>query len=130
MDTHTSLVLADASSAAASALSLLLGFVLLAGLIVAYFVPTILANRRHTVNVGAVAVINVLLGWTCIGWIVALAMAAGGMTHGQLTGMRTIPAPAPEPTISPDGRWWWDGSQWQPIRIPPAPPPALSEPPP
>lgn len=22
-------------------------------------------------------------------------------------------------TISPDGRWWWDGAQWQPIAVPP-----------
>lgn len=128
MDTHTWLVLADTTNPVASAGLLLLGFATLAGLVVAYFVPTFIANRRHTVNVGAVAVVNVLLGWTCIGWIIALAMAAGGMTNEQLTGTRMIPAPAPAPTISPDGQWWWDGSQWQPIRIPP-PPPALGAPP-
>lgn len=40
-----------------------------------YFLPLIVAWRRHVVNVGSVAVINVLLGWTLIGWVVALAMA-------------------------------------------------------
>ena len=40
-----------------------------------YFVPTIVAVVRKVTNQGSVAVINVLLGWTIIGWIVALAMA-------------------------------------------------------
>lgn len=40
-----------------------------------YFLPSIVAWRRHVVNVGSVVVVNVLLGWTFIGWVVALAMA-------------------------------------------------------
>ncbi len=41
-----------------------------------YFLPTIVAASRHVTNVGSVAVINLFLGWTFIGWVVALAMAA------------------------------------------------------
>jgi hypothetical protein len=26
-----------------------------------------------------------------------------------------------EPQLSPDGRWWWDGQQWQPVTGRPAP---------
>lgn len=26
--------------------------------------------------------------------------------------------------LSPDGRWWWDGSKWQPVEQPPPGPPA------
>jgi len=40
-----------------------------------YFLPSILALMRKVPNVGSVIVINVFLGWTFIGWIVALAMA-------------------------------------------------------
>ncbi len=40
-----------------------------------YFIPTIVAGHRHVTNVGSIAVINVFLGWTFIGWVVALAMA-------------------------------------------------------
>lgn len=40
-----------------------------------YFIPTIVAYVRHVPNAGSVAVINVFLGWTLIGWVVALAMA-------------------------------------------------------
>lgn len=44
-------------------------------LIVLYFAPTIEAYRRHVVDRGSVLVINLFLGWTLIGWVVALAMA-------------------------------------------------------
>lgn len=40
-----------------------------------YFVPTIVAVIRKVTNQGSIAVVNVFLGWTLIGWIVALAMA-------------------------------------------------------
>ena len=43
-----------------------------------YFLPTFVAAKRETENAGAVFVINLFLGWTFLGWIVALAMAAGG----------------------------------------------------
>ena len=51
----------------------IIGFLLLAGL---YFLPTIIGSQRKVVNMGSVFVINLLLGWTVIGWVVALAMAA------------------------------------------------------
>ncbi len=50
------------------------GLILLA---VGYFVPTISAAGRHVRNVGSVVVINLFLGWTVIGWVIALAMAFG-----------------------------------------------------
>jgi hypothetical protein len=40
-----------------------------------YFLPTIIAVLQHRSNVAAVAVINALLGWSFVGWIVALVMA-------------------------------------------------------
>jgi hypothetical protein len=40
-----------------------------------YFVPSIVALARGVPNVGSVVVIDVFLGWTFIGWVVALAMA-------------------------------------------------------
>lgn len=49
-----------------------------AGLIIVvllYFVPSIVAASRKVSNAGSVFVINLLLGWTMIGWVVALAMA-------------------------------------------------------
>ncbi len=40
-----------------------------------YFLPTVVAVARKVTNQGSVAVINIFLGWTMIGWVVALAMA-------------------------------------------------------
>jgi hypothetical protein len=41
-----------------------------------YFIPTIVGVIRKVPNIGSVIVINFFLGWTLIGWVVALAMAA------------------------------------------------------
>lgn len=41
-----------------------------------YFIPLIVAAVRKVPNVGSVAVLNIFLGWTLVGWVVALAMAA------------------------------------------------------
>lgn len=53
--------------------------VIFLGLIVAvlvYFVPTVVAFSRGVPNKGSVLVLNLFLGWTLVGWVVALAMAA------------------------------------------------------
>jgi hypothetical protein len=43
--------------------------------IAAYFAPSIVALVRKPPSRGSVIVVDVLLGWSVIGWIVALAMA-------------------------------------------------------
>jgi hypothetical protein len=40
-----------------------------------YFVPSVVGAIRGVPNIGSIIVINVFLGWTFIGWVVALAMA-------------------------------------------------------
>jgi hypothetical protein len=41
-----------------------------------YFLPTIVALTRGASRTTAVIVINLLLAWTVIGWIVALVLAS------------------------------------------------------
>lgn len=41
----------------------------------AYFAPTLVAIGRRVTNQGSVFVIDLFLGWTVIGWVIALAMA-------------------------------------------------------
>jgi hypothetical protein len=41
----------------------------------AYFVPMHVALQRKVKDASSIAVINVLLGWTIIGWAVALSMS-------------------------------------------------------
>lgn len=40
-----------------------------------YFLPTILAFHRYHSSRGAIFVINLFFGWTCIGWILTLIWA-------------------------------------------------------
>jgi hypothetical protein len=46
-----------------------------------YFVPTLIAFDRQVVNKWSVLVVNGLLGWTLIGWAVALALAVRDSTR-------------------------------------------------
>ena len=40
-----------------------------------YFLPTIIAAARHKTNLVGIFLVNFLLGWSVIGWIVALVWA-------------------------------------------------------
>ncbi len=79
-------------------------------LVVPYFIPTIVGVIRKVPNIGSVIVVNLLLGWTLIGWVVALAMAA-----------RSVP---PGPTqIHIQQQQWPPGATPSPPGGPPPPPP-------
>jgi hypothetical protein len=45
-------------------------------LLAMYFLPSIVALVRHRHNTGAILMLNLFLGWTCIGWVVAMVWAA------------------------------------------------------
>ena len=51
-----------------------LGFTILL-LIVFYFVPAVIAKQRDANNFGVIFGINLLFGWTVLGWIAALIWA-------------------------------------------------------
>jgi hypothetical protein len=40
-----------------------------------YFLPTLVANSRHLPERSGIFFLNLFLGWTCIGWIIALVWA-------------------------------------------------------
>jgi hypothetical protein len=40
-----------------------------------YFLPAIIAAVRHTHNATGILVLNLFLGWTGVGWFVALLLA-------------------------------------------------------
>lgn len=49
-----------------------------------YLLPTLVGLVRHIPGVASIAVINILLGWSFVGWVVALALA-----------VRSVPPAAP-----------------------------------
>ena len=48
---------------------------LLAIALVAYFIPTLVANTRRHNNQMAIIMLNLFAGWTFIGWVAALVWA-------------------------------------------------------
>ncbi len=52
-------------------------------LLVFYFIPAFVAFRRQHANKVPVMLVNAFLGWTFIGWIVALVWAFTSNTRQQ-----------------------------------------------
>ena len=50
-----------------------LGIVLIIGI---YFLPGIVAHIRDHHQVNAIVLLNIFLGWTLLGWVIALVWAA------------------------------------------------------
>ena len=54
------------------------GFVailLVVAIVATYFLPFITACRRHKRNAAAIGMLNFFLGWTFLGWVIALVWA-------------------------------------------------------
>jgi hypothetical protein len=53
-----------------------MGFLALIVLFTLYFLPSIVALLRKVPDAGSVIVLNLFLGWTFLGWVISMAMAA------------------------------------------------------
>ncbi len=53
----------------------IIGLGLLVIFLFIYFLPAYIANKKKKKNTGAIFVLNLFLGWTFIGWIIALVWA-------------------------------------------------------
>lgn len=54
-------------------------------LLALYFLPTIIAHARHSTSTVGISIVNLLFGWTGIGWIITLLWAIFSATwedHG------------------------------------------------
>lgn len=60
-----------------------------------YFLPAIVAAGRGHNSGGAIFLLNLLLGWTVLGWIIALVWAATGNVskHGTATPQTHVKCP-------------------------------------
>lgn len=67
-----------------------------------YMLPWAIAATRGKSNAGAIGWINLLLGWSVIGWIVALVMACG--SHQAVAVQQQYPQQNyPQPPAPPAG---------------------------
>lgn len=61
----------------------LTGMVILVVLAGAYFLPSIVALQRNHQSAAPIFVINLCLGWTLLGWVVALAWSVGPVREAR-----------------------------------------------
>ena len=94
-----------------------------------YFLPTIVALARHVPDRGTVIVVNTMLGWTLLGWVFSMAMAARSRQQPVYV-LAASPALAAQPVAAPaapPAGWyrdptdaglerWWDGGGWTETR--------------
>ncbi len=59
------------------------GLVLIFLSVALYFLPGMVASARRHHNAGAIWILNVLLGWTGLGWIAALIWAATAVRRSE-----------------------------------------------
>ena len=52
--------------------------------VMGYLFPTFVALRRSSSTANAAIVIDIFLGWTLIGWAIALALAVSGTSIQEL----------------------------------------------
>jgi hypothetical protein len=88
--------------------------------------PGAIAATRGKSNQAAIGIINFLLGWTLIGWIVALLMACTshqmiGATMIQPMALAPVPYMPAMTAVGPAAGWYpiaggqmgyWDGVRW------------------
>jgi Superinfection immunity protein len=58
-----------------------MGAALIIVLEVVYLVPIIVAQTRGITRIGPCFVVNIFLGWTLVGWVVAFVLALTGETE-------------------------------------------------
>ncbi|MFK3815080.1 superinfection immunity protein [Pseudomonas sp. NPDC089407] len=71
-----------------------LGFILLLLAVLIYFIPTMVAGKRGHPSGTAIFLLNLLAGWTFIGWLVALVWAASAFSQDAAPTAAASPSPA------------------------------------
>ena len=107
---------------------------LVAGVVVAWLIPVWIAFRREHPNRTAILVVNLLFGWTFVGWGLSLAWALSNPAQSQtvvinntasspaaapngVTSAHAVPAELPTSNAVGDivNGYRFDGAQWVPV---------------
>lgn len=67
------------------------GFAVIATVLGFYFLPTIVGAARKRDNILAIGLLNLFLGWTLIGWIIALVWAASNSIKPAVVAVASTP---------------------------------------
>jgi hypothetical protein len=103
----------DPNLEAAAGIASLLMIVFLLGVAILYFVPIIVACVRHHPNTPAIVLLNLLAGWTFIGWVGSLVWSLTNpqtpnttvyVQAGAATTSTQLLPPPPPPGVAPFGR--------------------------
>lgn len=65
-----------------------------------YFLPTLIADHRKSQSIWGIFLLNLLMGWTLIGWIFALVWSVSGKSNSSLVAP-DLRAPTPTPAPAP-----------------------------
>ena len=72
--------------------------VVLTVLLAIYFLPTIIAVCQNHRNTASIVVVNFFLGWTMVGWVLAVAWSLSNASRSKPEpASRPRPSPSPQP---------------------------------
>jgi Superinfection immunity protein/zinc-ribbon domain len=78
----------------------LFGFPFFLASVALYFLPTIIGASRHKTNLVGIFLVNFFLGWSIIGWVIALVWAISTERADQMAYVpRMPPGTAPQPQV-------------------------------
>jgi hypothetical protein len=85
-----------------------------------YLAPTIVAVVYKSKHLLAVVLVDILLAWTLIGWVVAWVLVFTGRREDaqpQQAWPTAYPGDPGAQNLSPDRMFWWDGIAWRDTRV-------------
>lgn len=83
---------------------------IVAVLTLGYMLPWAIAATRGRPNTLAIALLNLLVGWTFLGWVAALVMACLSDPSVTVAAPTFVQVNTPGPAAAPPPGWYLDGS--------------------